>query len=210
MNFVDKAIEDYCRAHTSALPPVFDELREATYREMKIPQMQVGLLEGRFLSLLVAITGAKNVLELGTFTGFSALAMAQALPEGGKVITLDSDDRCIPMAREHWGRHASGGKIEFRLGPALETLPEIAGPFDLVFIDADKPNYLNYWEAVLPKTRAGGLIVVDNVLWSGKVLAPVEKSDFDIAAFNEYARQDSRVEMVMLPVRDGILLAHKK
>lgn len=209
MLLVDKKIEDYCRKHTSALPPVFEELREATYSEMKIPQMQVGLLEGRFLSLLVAITNAKSVLEIGTFTGFSALAMAQSLAEGGKILTLDIDDRAPHMAQRYWAKDPHGKKIEFRLGPALDTLKDLPGPFDLAFIDADKQNYIAYWEAVLPKMRPGGLVAVDNVLWSGTVLDPKEKSDFEIVAFNEHARKDPRVEMVMLPVRDGILLARK-
>jgi caffeoyl-CoA O-methyltransferase len=209
MHLVDKKIEDYCRAHTSALPKVFDELKEATYSEMKIPQMQVGLLEGRFLSLLVAITGAKRVLEFGTFTGFSSLAMAQSLPEDGRVTTLDVDDRATSMAKRYWAKDPNGKKIELILGPALESLEKLSGPFDLVFMDADKQNYIHYWENVLPKVRRGGLIVVDNVLWSGNVLNPQEKSDHDIVDFNKHARKDPRVEMVMLPVRDGMLLARK-
>lgn len=209
MNLVDKAIEDYCRSHTTPLPGVFDELKKDTYAEMKLPQMQVGLLEGRFLGMLVAITGAKNVLEFGTFTGFSSLAMAQALPEDGKIITMDIDDRCIAMAKHYWGKDPNGKKIEFRLGPALETVATLKGPFDLVFIDADKPNYVAYWDKALPLVRKGGLLVVDNVLWSGTVLNPKEKSDFEIVEFNTHARKDTRVEIVMLPVRDGMLLARK-
>jgi caffeoyl-CoA O-methyltransferase len=209
MNLVDKAIEDYCRTHTTPLPAVFDELRAATYADMKLPQMQVGLLEGRFLALLVAITGARNILEFGTFTGFSSLAMAQALPESGKIITLDVDDRCIGMAKQYWAQDPNGKKIDFRLGPALETVETLSGPFDLVFIDADKPNYIGYWEKSLPLVKKGGLLVVDNVLWSGTVLNPKEKSDFEIVEFNTHARKDPRVEIVMLPVRDGMLLARK-
>jgi len=209
MKLVDKAIEDYCRHHTTPLPPVFDDLRAQTYSEMKLPQMQVGLLEGRFLGMLVAVTGAKNILEFGTFTGFSSLAMAQALPSDGKIITMDIDDRCISMARHYWSQDPNGRKIEFRLGPALDTVATLKGPFDLVFIDADKPNYIAYWDKALPLLRKGGLIVVDNVLWSGTVLDPKEKSDFEIVEFNTHARKDPRVEIVMLPVRDGMLLARK-
>jgi len=207
MHLVDKKIEDYCRAHTTALPEVFERLKEATYGEMKLPQMQVGLLEGRFLSLLVSITQAKRVLEIGTFTGFSALAMAQSLPEDGRIITLEIDERCTMMAKRFWNQDPCGKKIELRLGPALETLAHLRGPFDLAFIDADKPNYIAYWEKVLPMMRKGGLIVVDNVLWSGSVLDPKEKSDFEIVEFNQHAQRDQRVERVMLPVRDGMLLA---
>ncbi len=209
MKLVHKAIEDYCRLHTTPLPPVFDQLREATYAEMKLPQMQVGLLEGRFLALLVAITGAKRVLEFGTFTGFSALAMAQALADDGQIITLEIDERCREIATNHWAKDPNGKKIELKLGPALESLQSVQGPFDLVFIDADKPSYIRYWEMALPLVRQGGLLVVDNVLWSGTVLDPKEKSDSEIVAFNKHARQDPRVELVMLPVRDGMLLARK-
>lgn len=212
MNLVDKRIEDYCRQHTSPLPMVFDELKEATYAEMKLPQMQVGLLEGRFLGMLVALSGARRVLELGTFTGFSALAMARALPEDGKLVTCDLDDRCTGMAKLYWAKDPAGAKIELRLGPALDSLAAMEKAqetFDLAFMDADKQNYVAYWEKIVPMLRQGGLLCVDNVLWSGTVLAPKEKSDFDIVQFNEHARKDARVELVMLPVRDGMLLARK-
>jgi len=209
MNFIDKDIEDYCRAYTTALPEVFDELRAATVAEMKLPQMQVGLLEGRFLAMLVSITGAKRVIEFGTFTGFSALAMATALPEDGKVITMDIDPAATGMAKKFWAKSPHGKKIELKLGPALESAEQIEGSVDLVFIDADKPNYKNYWEKMVPKVRRGGLIVVDNVLWSGNVLHPKETSDLAIADFNKHARSDERVEIVMLTVRDGMLLARK-
>lgn len=209
MNIVDKKIEDYCRAHTTPLPPVFDELREATYAEMHAPQMQVGLLEGRFLGMLISLINAKRVLELGTFTGFSGLAMASALPEDGKLITCDIDPKATGMAKKFWEKSPHGKKIELKLGPALDSIAQIQEPLDLVFIDADKANYANYWDAVVPKVRRGGLIAVDNVLWSGAVLDPQEKSDFEIVKFNEHARKDSRVELVMLTLRDGLLLARK-
>lgn len=209
MNISPKPIEDYCRAHTTPLPPEFDQLREDTYANLGQPQMQVGLLEGRFLSLLVGITGAKRVLEFGTFSGFSSLAMASALPEGGELITCDIDERPLVYAKKAWEASPHGKKIKFRLGAGLDTAKTLTGPFDLAFIDADKENYENYWEATIPLMRPGGLIVADNVLWSGRVLDPKEKSDKEIAAFNERARKDLRVEMVMLPVRDGMLLARK-
>lgn len=209
MKLVSKEIEDYCRAHTTPLPAVFDRLKEATYAKTNLPQMQVGLLEGRFLGMLIAISGAKKVLEVGTFTGFSALAMASALPEDGKLITCDIDPRATEIAKEHWAMSPHGKKIELRLGPASETIEQLSGPFDLVFLDADKAGYKTYWEKALPKTRQGGLIVVDNVLWSGNVLDPKEKSDHEIVAFNKMAAADPRVELVMLPVRDGVLVARK-
>lgn len=210
MNITPKEIEDYCRAHTTKLPELFDGLREATFAKLKLPQMQVGLLEGRFLALLVALTGARRVLEFGTFSGFSALAMATNLPDDGELITCDVDPRATDIAEEFWAKSPHGKKIKLKLAPALDTLATLRGPFDLVFLDANKDQYEAYWQGALPLVRAGGLIVVDNVLWSGGVLNPKEKSDFEIHAFNEMAASDPRVEMVMLPVRDGMLLARKK
>ncbi|MGZ3694843.1 MAG: O-methyltransferase [Bdellovibrionota bacterium] len=209
MKLVPTEIEDYCRAHTTPLDPIFDSLREATYAGLKAPQMQVGILEGRFLGLLVAISGAKNILEFGTFSGFSALAMASALPEDGKLITCDIDPRATDLAKEYWAKSPHGKKIELRLGPGADTVKTLSGPFDMVFIDADKAGYQTYWDLALPKVRKGGLIVVDNVLWSGAVLDPKEKSDTQICAFNDYAKADKRVEVVMLTIRDGILVARK-
>ncbi|MGZ3652797.1 MAG: O-methyltransferase [Bdellovibrionota bacterium] len=209
MKLTDEKIEDYCRAHTSPLPEIFGRLRDATYKEAHAPQMQVGLLEGRFLGLLVALTQAKRVLEFGTFTGFSALAMAQYLPADGKLITCDIDEKVTAIAKKFWSESPHGKKIELRLGPGTETVDSLSETFDLVFIDADKANYINYWEKSLPKVRSGGLLVVDNVLWSGAVLDPQDKSDHAIVNFNEHAAKDPRVEIVMLPVRDGVLVARK-
>ena len=172
--------------------------------------MQVGNLEGSFLKLLVKISKAKRILEIGTFTGYSALAMAEAMPAGGRLVTCDIDDQTTVIAREFWGNSPHGGKIELRLGPALETIRKIRGPLDFVFIDADKTNYIHYWNACIPKMRRGGLILADNVLWSGKVLCPRDSTTRAIVAFNRHVAKDKRVEAVMLTVRDGITLAYKK
>jgi caffeoyl-CoA O-methyltransferase len=149
------------------------------------------------------------VLEFGTFTGFSALAMAEYLPDDGKVITCDIDPVHTAIAKRFWAASPHGKKIELRLGPGTETVDKLTETFDLVFIDADKGNYVNYWDKSLPKLRRGGLMVVDNVLWSGAVLNPQEKSDHDIVNFNKHAAGDKRVETLMLPVRDGVLIARK-
>lgn len=202
-------IEKYCEKMTSSLPPYFEELKRETVEKTTAPQMQVGALEGSFLKMLVALSKAERILELGTFTGFSSLIMAEALPENGKLITCDIDPHNTLIAKDAWKKSPHGHKIELRLGPGLDTIAQLKGPFDLVFIDADKNNYSNYWEACLPLLRTGGLMVVDNVLWSGRVLNPQEASDKSIVALNEKARKDSRVEMVMLPIRDGMLLARK-
>lgn len=207
---VNPAIEKYCIEHTTPLQALFDELKNETHAKTSAPQMQVGRLEGAFLKLLIGLTHAQTVLEFGTFTGYSSMAMAEALPPNGKVITFDIDPKATSIARAFWAKNPHGGKIELRLGPGLESIRGVEGPIDLVFIDADKANYINYWEASLPKIRTGGLVVVDNVLWNGAVLKPIDKSDHSIVAFNEHAKKDARVEIVMLPVRDGMLLARKK
>jgi caffeoyl-CoA O-methyltransferase len=192
------------------MDPLFEALREETYASVQSPGMQVGRLEGSFLRLLVRLARARRVLELGTFTGYSALAMAEGLPEDGELITCDVDSGAVAVAQRYWARSPHGHKIHPRLGPALETLQGLEGPFDLVFIDADKGNYLAYYEAVLPLVRQGGLIVADNTLWHGRVLKPTEPSDRAIVAFNDAVARDTRVEKVLLTVRDGMMLAYKR
>lgn len=209
MNLVQPDIETYCRNHSTPLPPIFDKLKEETFASLNAPQMQVGLLEGRFLQMLIAISGAKRVLEIGTYSGFSALSMASALPADGKLITCDIDPKATSVAQKYWNESPHGKKIELKLGPAKETIQSLEGNFDLVFIDADKAGYIDYWNACVPKLKTGGLIVVDNVLWSGKVLNPQEKSDHEIHAFNTMASKDTRMESVMLTIRDGIFVARK-
>jgi caffeoyl-CoA O-methyltransferase len=153
------------------------------------------------------MTRAKRVLEIGTFTGYSALAMAEGLPEDGEVLTCDVDPKNTAIARQYWDRSPHGGKITLRLGPALKTIETVSGLVDLVFIDADKRNYVQYWDAVVPKLRHGGVVVADNVLWSGRALDPQSNDDHAIVAFNDHVLKDQRVEVVMLPLRDGVLLA---
>jgi caffeoyl-CoA O-methyltransferase len=208
MKFVDEALEEYCIKHTTPLAPVFAELKKATFEETNLPQMQVGVLEGSLLKMLISLIGAKRVLEIGTFTGFSALAMAEAMPDGGKLITCDVDPVATEIAKKYWAKSPHGKKIELRLGPALDTIAAL-GELDFVFIDADKNNYPNYWDACVPKVRSGGLIIVDNVLWSGRVLNPEDKRDEAIVEVNKKAVNDKRVSCVMLPVRDGVLIARK-
>lgn len=206
MFLVNDEAETYAKAHTSAVHPVYHELREVTHEQTSAPQMQVGKLEGRFLKMLAQLCNARLAVEIGTFTGYSALCIAEGMAPDGRLITCDVNEVTTALARSFWAKVPWGDKIESRLGPALETLRDIDGPIDLAFIDADKTNYTAYWEALLPKMRPGGLVVVDNVLWSGRVLDPQEESDHAIAALNEHALQDTRVEVVMLTVRDGMLL----
>lgn len=210
MDITPPALDNYCRDHSASEPKLFQALARETHAKTAYPQMQVGHLEGAFLRLLVRMTRAKRVLEIGTFTGYSALAMAEGLPKQGKLVTCDVDPVNTAMAKKFWAKSPHGKKITLKLGPAIKTLRTLQGPFDLVFIDADKDNYWRYWNLCLPKVRRGGLLVADNVLWSGAVLRPKEKSDKAIVAFNKRVRKDKRVEPVMLPVRDGMTLAWKR
>ncbi len=208
--FINEAVEQFARDHTDPESDLFLQLRDETYRDMNCPQMQVGRIEGRFLKMLVRLTSARRILELGMFTGYSALMMAEGLPEDGKIITCDVDPKAEAIARRFFAESPNGHKIEIRMGPALETIKTLVGPLDMVFIDADKGNYSNYYEAVFPLVRPGGLIVADNVLWSGRVLHPESPDDHAIVAFDKLVQSDPRVENVCLTVRDGIMLAWKK
>ncbi|MBI4055569.1 MAG: class I SAM-dependent methyltransferase [Elusimicrobia bacterium] len=210
LTLIAEAIEDYAATHSSPESPLLQELTRETQAKTKIPQMLVGHLEGTLLKVLVRLVQAKHILEIGTFTGYSALAMAEGLPGDGKLITCDIDPETAAIAKRYWSQSPHGSKIEMRLGPALETLQTLPGPFEMVFIDADKENYARYWELCVPKVRSGGILVADNVLWSGRVLHPTESSDHAIVAFNRQVHNDPRVEAVILTVRDGVLLALKR
>jgi caffeoyl-CoA O-methyltransferase len=209
-DFFAPELEAYLFDHARAPAPLFEELRARTYAEMDSPQMQVGRIEGALLRILVGALGARRILEIGTFTGFSGLSMASALPDDGELITCDVDPVATKMAREFFDRSPHGKKIRIVLGPALETIAKLEGPFDLVFLDADKESYPAYYEATLPLLRQGGLLLGDNALWSGEVVAPKTASGKAIAAFNARVASDPRVDNVLLPVRDGLMVARKK
>ena len=208
---VPEAIEAYAARHTTPLPPLLEELQATTRARMGArAQMLSGHIEGTLLQFLAAAVGARRILELGTFTGFSALMLAAALPEDGQLITCEIDPEALAIARSFFARSPHGHKIAVREGPALETLKTLQGPFDLVFIDADKTGYLAYYEAVLPLLAPNGLIVVDNVLRSGRVLDPQNENDRAIVAFNEHVQRDPRVVNVILTVRDGVMLIRRR
>lgn len=209
-DFIDAAVEQFARHHTDEESDLHVRLREETYRVMDSPQMQVDVIEGRFLKMLVRLTGARNILEIGMFTGYSALMMAEGLPDDGRLITCEVDPKAEEIARRYFAESPHGRKISIRIGPALETIKTLSGPLDLVFIDADKANYSSYYEASLTLLRPGGLIVADNVLWSGKVLDPQDPDDHAIVAFDRLVQSDSRVENVCLTVRDGMMLVWKR
>ncbi len=205
------ALEDYVFAHTKPPSPLFEELREETYATMKSPQMQVGRVEGAVLRTLVAISGARSILEIGTFTGYSALSMAEAMPAGGRLVTCDIDPTAVGVATRYFAKSPHGGKIVVQLGDALAYVASLpaAETFDLVFLDADKARYVDYYEAVLPHVRQGGLILADNTLWSGRVLSPASADDDGIVRFNDHVTNDARVDNVLLAVRDGLMVARK-
>ena len=208
--FIDGAVEQFAQDHTKPETDLYARLREETYREMDRPQMQVGLLEGRFLQMLVRLTGARHILEVGMFTGYSTLMMAEGLPEDGRLTTCEIDPKAEAIARRYFAESPHGKKITIRMGPALDTIKSLSGPFDLVFIDADKTNYSNYYAACLPLVKGGGLVAADNVLWSGKVIDPQDEDTRAIVAFNQLVQSDARVENVCLTVRDGMMLARKR
>jgi caffeoyl-CoA O-methyltransferase len=203
-------LEKYAEEHTQRVDPLLDELWDETHRTMAQAQMQVGRLAGTTLKLLVQISGAKRALEIGMFTGYSGLMIASGLPEDGQLTTCDVDPKAEAVARRYFARSPHGRKITIRMGPALETIRTLSAPLDFVFIDADKQNYSNYYEAVLPLMPPGALLVADNTLWSGKVIHPKEKDDFAIVAFNDRVAKDERVEKVLLTVRDGMMVARKR
>ncbi len=207
---VREDIEAYAFRHTTPLPPLLEELKEETYKSMELPQMISDQSVGTFLQFMISVSGAKNVLELGMFTGFSALMMAHALPEDGRVTPCEINPKAEETARRFFDRTPHGKKIEVRMGPALDTLKTLTGPFDLVFIDADKENYIAYYERCLDLLSPRGIIVVDNVLWSGRVLDPKDESDRAIVAFNQHVKNDGRVEHALLTVRDGLMLIRRR
>jgi caffeoyl-CoA O-methyltransferase len=204
MDFIDEKIEQYAFDHTSEEGELLRRLEKETYEKLEIPQMTTGRIEARLLKLLARLVGAQRILEIGTFAGYSALSMAEALPEDGTLVTCDEDPVAIAFAKKYFSESRHGKKIKQMEGPALESIKKLTGSFDMAFIDADKINYSNYYEAILPMIRPGGLIAVDNVLWSGRVLDPQDESDRAIHQFNERVVKDQRVESVLLTVRDGL------
>jgi caffeoyl-CoA O-methyltransferase len=212
VDIVPEPIEGYAADHTTPPEPLLADLADETRRTLQSPQMLTGTIEGRFLEMLVYATGSRRVLELGTYSGYSALSMAAGLPPGGHIDTCEVEQRHAEVARRYIEQSPHADKITVHLGPGLETIEGLEGDFDFVFIDADKPNYVNYYEAVLPRLSERGLIAADNTLWSGRVLDENEGDEGTraIKAFNEHVKSDPRVTSVMLSVRDGVTLIRPK
>src|SRR5688572_20684165 len=201
----------YLHEHSVREAPILRELRAAT---ASVPHsgMQIGADQGQFMALLVKLMGARRCLEIGTYTGYSALAVALALPKDGRIVCCDVSEEWTAVGRPFWKKAGVEKKIDLRIGPALETLKKLKGPLDFVFIDADKENYLNYYERCLALLRRGGLIVVDNVLWSGEVANQDAKDKLTLALreFNDRVYRDERVDLAMLSIGDGVTLVLKK
>lgn len=211
-SFMGEALDAYVEQHSRARGPLYDDLRAVTYEKANSPGMQVGRVEGALLAMLVKISRATRVLEIGTFTGYSALSMAEALPDHGKLVTCDLDATVVAIAKTFFDKSGFGHRIESRMGDALDTIRAMPADetYDLVFLDADKARYPIYYEEILPHVPPGGLIVADNTLWSGAVLDPKTSDDIGITTFNQKVTADPRVENVLLPVRDGVMLVRKR
>jgi predicted O-methyltransferase YrrM len=208
--FLPEKVARYIREHSVREPAVLRELREAT-KAVPMSGMQIGADQGQFMQLLVQAIGARRCLEIGTYTGYSALAVALALPEDGRLICCDVSEEWTAVGKPFWKKAGVEKKIDLRIGPALQTLKGLKGPFDFVFIDADKPNYLQYYEGCLPLLRKNGIIAIDNTLWSGAVADPSQKDADTVALrqFNDALHGDPRVALSMLPLGDGVTLALK-
>jgi caffeoyl-CoA O-methyltransferase len=205
-------IEAYAQAHSMPESDVARAIREETQRTTECAQMLVGPLEGAFLKMMAQLVGATRVLEIGMFTGYSALCFAEALPDDGRVITCEIDASSATLGRKHFADSPHGKKIEIRLGPALETMRELSGPFDVIFIDADKVNYLNYYRRALDLLSPAGVILIDNVLWDGEVLKqpPPDEKTAAIQELNRTVANDARVTAVLVTIRDGVLVIRNK
>jgi predicted O-methyltransferase YrrM len=210
MDFLPLDIEQYCLRHTTDESPLLKKINRDTHAEVMMPRMVSGHMQGRFLAMISRMLKPKAILEIGTYTGYSALSLAEGLAEGGKLITIDINEELENRVRSYFNQSPYKNKIDYRIGNAIHLIPALNEVFDLIFIDADKENYSYYYDLVFDKLQTNGWLVADNVLWSGKVV--LEKKDKDTRAihqFNEKINSDVRVEKILLPLRDGLLLARK-
>jgi caffeoyl-CoA O-methyltransferase len=208
MEILNEDLQRYAEQHTSPESDLLKKINRDTYAHVLMPRMLCGHLQGRVLSMISYMIKPQRILEIGTYTGYSALCLAEGLSTGGKLITIDINEELEKKVRDHFSQWQ--GKIEYKIGNALDIVPTLNEIFDLVFIDADKSNYSKYFDLVIDKIRPGGFILADNVLWSGKVLNKNPDNDTkSIIAFNQKIQHDSRVENVLLPIRDGIMMIRK-
>ncbi|MGB2306078.1 MAG: O-methyltransferase [Flavobacteriaceae bacterium] len=210
MEFISEVLADYVIANSQSEPKILKDLARETHQKVLLPRMLSGTLQGRFLSMLSKLITPKRILEIGTYTGYATLCLAEGLASGGEIDTIDKNEELLDFQRKYFDRSGFGTQIHQHLGNAIDLIPNLKNDYDLVFLDADKSNYLNYFELVLPKTRSGGLILSDNVLWSGKVTQKADSDDKDtqvLQKFNKLLASDPRVESVLLPLRDGLTLS---
>ena len=210
MHFISQELEDYIEQHSEKEPELLAALNKETYQKILLPRMLSGHFQGRVLSMLAKLIRPLNVLEIGTYTGYSALCLCEGMQENGTLHTIDIKEELVDFQRKHFNKSPWGKQIFQHLGEAVSIIPTFETKFDLVFIDADKENYLNYFELILPKMNKGGIILSDNVLWSGKVLEQVNPNDLStkiIMEYNDLLKNDPRVETVLLPIRDGLTVS---
>ena len=213
MEFISNTLYDYVVAHSQEEPPLLADLSRQTHLKVLQPRMLSGPLQGRFLSVLSKLLQPKRILEVGTFTGYATLCLAEGLTKDGQIDTLDKNEELVNFQRSFFDRSPWGKQIHQHCGDAIEIIPTLEGQYDLVFLDADKKNYLNYLELLLPKIKKGGLLLSDNVLWSGKVLEETQKNDRDTAVLKKYNQKlakHGQLETVLLPLRDVLTLSRKK
>jgi predicted O-methyltransferase YrrM len=210
MHFISQELEDYIEHHSEKEPQHLAALNKETYQKILLPRMLSGHFQGRVLSMLSKLIRPVNILEIGTYTGYSALCLCEGMQENGQLHTIDIKEELIDFQRKHFDKSAWGKQIVQHLGEAIDIIPGLDLKFDLVFIDADKENYINYFEMIVPKMNKGGIILSDNVLWSGKVLEPLQKNDLStkiLLEYNQLLNNDPRVETVLLPIRDGLTVS---
>lgn len=210
MHFISQELEDYIEKHSEKEPDLLAALNKETYQKILLPRMLSGHFQGRVLSMLSKLIRPVNILEIGTFTGYAALCLCEGMQENGQLHTIDIKEELETIQRKYFDKSPWGSQIFQHLGEAIDIIPILELKFDLVFIDADKENYLNYFELILPKMNKGGIILSDNVLWSGKVLEPLQKNDSStkvLLEYNELLKNDTRVETVLLPIRDGLTVS---
>ena len=212
MEFLPQEIEKYAQDHTQQESEVLYNLNRETHLKVLIPRMLSGHIQGRILSMFSHMVKPKNVLEIGTYTGYSAICFAEGMQPDGKLVTIDINNELETMATSYFVKSGFGNQIDMKIGNAIDIIPTLDLKFDLVFIDADKHNYSNYFELVINKVNKGGFIIADNVLWSGKVLTDEVNTDTDTKALDQYNKKinsDPRVENILMPVRDGLMVARK-
>ena len=210
MHFISQELEDYIGQHSENEPALLAALNKETYQKILLPRMLSGHFQGRVLSMLSKLIRPVNILEIGTFTGYAALCLCEGMQENGQLHTIDIKEELVDFQRKYFDKSPWGNQIVQHLGEAISIIPTLEMKFDLVFIDADKENYIHYFELILPKMNKGGIILSDNVLWSGKVLEPLQKNDLStkiLLEYNELLKNDSRVETVLLPIRDGLTVS---